>query len=356
MSTQQSFVIRPVAEPRIIDNVYSEDQARRMVDVIRRNGPWKMVLAQHFKSAEEVVATMSGQMPEGVEPTFDMFLTPNFRGYFGQNGICNFPELDDIFFSSEHMARVRSYWNAEYAAPESMNFIIQGSSRNLDPAHLDGTSFRGVNGRNSPIWLLNTMAKSGLFSRWLMKKAQVIVWFYKGEIGGGFTYWPDGPKAAPKRLAAPTWNRGVVTQNEMMFHRGEACGPIDKRMPDGLAFESLWSADPDNAEGWQITTGDRVIERVTAEETRLMLHWTAQVYKDKEEMDVVFGQKDDLSHEQVFDMFIADMRVRGMTFAIPSDPLSDREFIKVLTATYDCGQPAIYPREAPGPNETQIAA
>lgn len=356
MSTQSSFVIRPVAEPRIIDDVYSSDQYARMVDVIRRKGPWKMVLAQHFASADEVVATMSGSMPEGVEPTFDMFLTPNFRGFFGQNGVCNFPELDDIFFSSDHMARVRSYWGADYAAPESMNFIIQGSSRNLDPAHLDGVSFRGINGRNSPVWLQNIMGKSGLFQKWMVKKGQVISWFYKGAIGGGFTYWPDGPKAQPKRLPMPSWNRGVVTQNEMMYHRGEACGPMEKRMPEGLAFESLWSADPDVADGWQIKTGDRVIERVSADETRLMLHWTASVYADMAEMKLIFDHKDDLTHEQVFDMFMADMRGRGIKFAVPSNPLADREFIRLLTHSYDAGRPAIYPPEAPGPHEEQIAA
>lgn len=356
MTGSSAFVIRPVAEPQIEDNIYSQDQVQRMFDVIRRNGPWKMVLAQHFKSAEEVVATMSGEMPEGVEPSFDMFLTPNFRGYFGIHGVCNFPELEDVFYSSEHMARVRSYWDAEFAAPESMNFIIQGSSRNLDPAHLDGTSFRGVDGRNSPVWLLNTMGKSGLFQRWMMKKAQVIAWFYQGNIGGGFTYWPDGPRGAPKRLSMPAWNRGVITQNEMMFHRGEACGPMDQRMPDGLAFQSLWSADPDTADGWQITTDGKVIERVTPAETRLMVHWTAQIFKDKAERDLVFSHADDLTHDQVFDMFVADMRARGVTFAMPGDPLTDRDFIRLLTSTYDCGRPAIYPDEAPGPHQEQIAA
>lgn len=350
------FVIRPYAEPRIVDGVYSDDQYERMRDVIRRDGPWKMVLAQHFKSAEEVVATMSGELPEGVTPTFDMFLTPNFRGYFGQNGVCNYPELEDVFFSSDHMARVRSYWNADYAAPESMNFIIQGSSANLDPAHLDGTSFRGINARNSPVWLQNTMGKSGLFQKWMVKKAQVITWFYRGTVGGGFTYWPDGPQAAPKRIAAPLWNRGVITQNEMMYHRGEACGPLGDRVPEGLAFESLWSADPDSADGWRVMTGDRVIARVTAEETRLMLHWTASIYADKDEMRLIFDHKDDLSHDQVFDIFSADLRARGIPFAVPTDPLTDRAFIKLLTRTYDQGLPAIYPQEAPGPHQQQLAA
>jgi hypothetical protein len=337
MSTTAPFVIRPVAEPRVFDNVYSDDQYARMVDVIRRKGPWKMVLAQHFKSAEEVVATMSGEMPKGVEPSFDMFLTPNFRGYFGLNGVSHFPELEDIFYNSDSLARVRDYWNAEYASPDSMNFIIQGSSRNTDPAHLDGNAFRGINGRNTPLWLLNTMGKSGLFQDWMIKKAQVIAWFYQGTIGGGFTYWPEGPRAAPKRIAAPAWNRGVVTQNEMMYHRGEACGPLSKRMPEGLAFESLWSADPDVADGWRITTDDRVIERVSAEETRLMLHWTANVYTDMNEMKTILEHKDDLTHEQVYDMFAADLRERGVAFSVPSNFLADREFIRLLTRVYDSG-------------------
>ncbi len=350
------FVLRPIADPQIIDDVYTEDQTQRMFDAIRRDGPWKMVLAQHFKSPEEVVATMSGEMPDGATASFDMFLTPNFRGYFGNHGMCNYPELEDVFFSSEHMARVRSYWNAEFAVPSSMNFIIQGSSRNMDPAHIDGTTFRGVDYRNTPIWLLNTMGKSGLFQHWLLKKAQVIAWFYQGTIGGGFTYWPEGPKAAPKRLAMPSWNRGVVTQNEVMYHRGEACGPMEKRMPKGLAFQSLWSADPETSDGWQITTDGKVIERVSAQETRLMVHWTADIYMDKDERDLVFSHRDDLSHEQVFDMFVADLRSRGVTFAMPTDPLTDRDFIRLLTATYDSGRPAIYPVEAPGPHQEQIAA
>lgn len=356
MDKSQAFVIRPVAEPRVIDDAYSDDQHARMVDVIRREGPWKLVLAQHFKSAEEVVATMSGEIPEGVTPSFDMFLTPSFRGYFGRHGACLYPELEDIFFSLENMSRVRSYWNADHAVPESMNFIVQGASGSLDPAHLDGTSFRGIDQRNSPIWLLNTMAKSGLFRAWTMKKAQVVSWYYRGAIGGGFTYWPDGPQAAPKRIAAPVWNRAVVTQNEMMYHRGEACGPMDRRMPEGLAFESLWSADPDTADGWRITTGDRVIDRVAAEETRLMVHWTASIYADLAEMKLVFDHGDDLSHAQVFDIFVADLRARGAAFAMPADPLTDRAFIRLLTRTYDQGRPAIYPREAPGPHERQIAA
>lgn len=354
MSDDIAARIRPVAEPQIIENAYTPDQHQRMVQAVRQMGPLKTILSQHFASPEEVIATMSGAMPEGVTPTFDMFLTPNFRGYFARFGTCLIPELEDCFYNSRFLALARSYWNAEYAKPENMLFNINGPCHSTDPAHLDATEFRGINQGNSPIWLMNTMAKSGLFNRWIMKKAQVIAWYYKGNIGGGFTYWPEGPHAQPKRIAAPMWGRAVVVQNEMMYHRGEPNGPIDQRKPEGLAFDSVFEADPEVADGWRIRTGEAVIQKVPAEEMRFLVHWGAAVYADFAELKAVMDHSDDLTHDQVFDTFIKDMRQRGLTFDVPSDPLRDRAFITLLNKTYDPGVPRLYPAEAPGPH--QLAA
>jgi hypothetical protein len=351
MSIDLAAVIQPIAEPVVFDNVYTNDQHRRLIDVVRRNGPWKLILAQHFASAEEVIATLSGAIPEGVTPTFDMFVTATFRGFFAQNGTCLYPELDDCFYNSDFLARARAYWNADYAKPEQLLFNIQGPSHSFDPAHLDATSFRGITIKNTPIWLMNTMGKSGLFTQWMLKKAQVIAWFYHGTIGGGFTYWPQGPLAQPKRLAAPMWNRGVVVQNEMMYHRGEANGPLDMRHPQGLAFHSLFGADPAVADGWQITTDGNVIQHIPASEMRFLVHWGAEVYQDYDELKKVMDRSDDLTHEQVFDIFIQDMRARGLTFDMPSDPLHDRDFVRLLSTTYDLGTPRFYPSEAPGPHQ-----
>jgi hypothetical protein len=341
--------LRPIAEPRILDGVYSHDQHRRLVDVVRRNGPWQLILAQHFKSPEEVVATVSGAMPEGVELSFDMFLTPNFRGYFAQNGTCLYPEIEDAFYSSAFLEQARSYWQAKYARPEMMLFNIQGPSDSHDPAHLDATTFRGITMKNTPIWLMNTMTKSGLFKHWLNRKAQVITWFYRGRIGGGFTYWPKGPLDPPERLASPMWNRGVVVQNEMMYHRGEANGPEQMRFPDGLAFHSLFDADPERTDGWRITTDGHAIQHIPPEETRFLVHWSAEIYMDIEELKVVMDGTDDLTHERVFDTFVEDLRARGIAFTVPSDPFADTGFIRLLNKTYDVGTPRIYPAEAPGP-------
>lgn len=348
-------VIRPVAPPQIIDSAYSEDQHARMLAKVRDMGPLKLILAQHFASADEVIATLSGGFPAGVEPTFDMFLTANFRGYFARYGACLYPELEDCFLNSKFLNLARGYWGAQYAVPENMLFNINGPCSSHDPAHLDATEFRGINQKNSPIWLMNTMTKSGLFNRWRAKKAQVISWFYKGAIGGGFTYWPNGPQAEPQRVAAPMWNRAVVVENEMMYHRGEPNGPVDQRMPKGLAFESLFEADPAVADGWRLRTGDTVIQTVPAQEMRFLVHWSAQVYKDLDDLRTVMEHSDDLTHDQVFDMLIADMRTRGLTFEMPTNPLRDTTFIRLLTSVYDTGTPRLYPPEAPGPSHLMAA-
>jgi hypothetical protein len=101
MTTQ----FRPVAPPQIIEGAYSEDQHRRMLNVVRENGPWSLILAQHFKSPEEVVATTSGSLPDGFKPTWDMFLSPVFRGYFAQGSTVQHPEIEDCFFCSTFKVR-----------------------------------------------------------------------------------------------------------------------------------------------------------------------------------------------------------------------------------------------------------
>ena len=72
---------RPVAPPRLIEDAYTDDQHRRLMEVVRQNGPWQLILAENFKRPEEVIATTSGKLPEGVELTWDMLLkNPVFRG------------------------------------------------------------------------------------------------------------------------------------------------------------------------------------------------------------------------------------------------------------------------------------
>jgi hypothetical protein len=140
------------------------------------------------------------------------------------------------------------------------------------------------------------------------------------------------------------WGKAVVVENEMMYHTAEANGPSALRRPEGLAYESLIGADK-GGEGWRITTGDTVIQQVPEQEIRFLVHWGAQVYMDFAELKVSLDHSDDLTVDRAFDMLIADLRQRGEQFETPSDPVSDRSFIRLLTRVYDLGKPEIFPPE-----------
>ena len=335
MTTYRDAVARtlqPVAPPRVIDGVYTDDEYERLLGVVQRGGPWPTITAHHFQSVDELVATTSGVVPKDHGLTLDDIATAHFRGFYGQNSVCFHPEIGDIFYSSRFLEEVKSYWSAEYAKPTMMLFNICGAHQSGLSPHLDATTFRGVRYENSPVWLQNIMAKSGLFNDYLVKMAQVITWWYRGDVGG-FTYWPDGPLAPPRTIDAPMWNRGVVVQNEAMFHRGDPVGHPEERAVPGLKHRSRFAYDA-GADDWVITTDDTVVRRYRPDEIRFLVHWSAEVYRDLDEVKKVMDHTDDLTHERVIDVLVDDMRARGLTVAAPTDPFHDDEFIQTAMRAY----------------------
>ncbi|MBK6276800.1 MAG: hypothetical protein IPF57_01130 [Gammaproteobacteria bacterium] len=350
-----SDLLRPVSPPRVLENVYTDDQRERLLDVVRQQGPWKLIIAQHFASAEELIATGSGGVPEGVTPTLDMFLTPTFRGFYANYSALLYPQIHDCFYNATFLELAKSYWGAKYAKPQMMLFNVNGPCGNTDPGHLDSPSFRGIRYENSPTWLCSVMGKSGLFKDYLIKSAQVITWF-SHDPSSGFTYWPDGPLKAPQRLMPPVYNRGVVVQNEMLMHRGEANGAPEQQRPAGLDFTTTFSGDCADRDHWLLKTGDRVIARHHTNELRFLVHWTAEVFEDYDELKKNMEGTHNLTHEQAIDTLIKDVRSRGIRIETPSDPLHDPQFIRALNSAYDIGAPASYPEGAPvTPIYTQAA-
>ncbi len=340
-----SDILRPASPPRELTGIYTEDQRARLLDVVRQHGPWKLIIAQHFASVEELIATMSGAMPEGVEPSLDMFLTPTFRGFYANYSAALYPEIHDCFYHAGFLEHAKAYWGAQYAKPQMMLFNINGPCGNTDPGHLDSPSFRGIRYENSPTWLCAVMGKSGLFRDYLIKMTQVITWFSHDE-NSGFTYWPDGPAKPPQRLMPPIYNRGVVVQNEMMMHRGEANGPLDQQRPQGLSFDTVFTGDPSDKDNWRLMNGDTVIAQHRTDELRFLVHWSAEVFEDYAELKRNMDRTDDLSFDQVFDTFLKDLRARGIEVETPTDPMRDPAFIRTLMAAYDFGPPFAYPSGA----------
>ncbi len=331
---QMNELLRPVAPPRVLDGVYTDDQHRRLLDVVKEHGPWPTIAARHFESVEELVATTVGMVADGLDLTLDDIAAPQFRGFYGENAVCYHPEVHDCFYSARFLELAKDYWGAQYARPTLMLFNIAGPhpTGGPPPAHLDAVTFRGVRIENAPVWLQNCMAKSGLFTDYIVKMAQVITWWYRGEHGT-FTYWPDGPFGQPKVLEHPLWNKGVVVQNELMFHRGDPIGAYDSPPIQNLKHRSMMAYDR-GSDVWHITTDGEPVHTYQPDDMRLLVHWNAEVYADLAEAKKVMDHTDDLSIDEAIGRLVQDMRARGTVVAQPSDPLHDKDFMRALMATY----------------------
>jgi hypothetical protein len=325
-------VLTPCSPPRVLEGVYGDGDLETMMDLVKREGPWPTIVAHHFQSVDELIATVTGVVPEDHGLTLDDVTPPHFRGYLAQNSVALYPEIHDIFYNTKFLELVKDYWGCKYAKPTLMLFNICGPHTTGPQAHLDAVTFRGVRIENTPVWMQNVMAKSGLFNDYLVKMGQVIAWWYTGEEGT-FTYWPDGPLEPPARLEHPLWNKGVVVQNEMMFHRGDSVGRVDERDVAGVKCRSLFGYVPEE-DTWHITTDGATVHRYQPEQIRFLAHWNAELYSDLDELKRVMDHTDDLSHQTVVEQLLADMRSKGVKVAEPSDPFHDTEWIQALIHTY----------------------
>ena len=344
----------PIVPPRPISDIYTADEYAQLTGILRTKGPWQLIQAIHFKSAEEMLAVSSpsGGLNKGL--TLSDLLTPAFRGTFGNNGLPYVEEAHEIFYSRKLLDLVKGMHGARYGAPYLFQFNINAPSHGFDPGHFDGRSWRGLDPTNMPAWLGAVMAKSGLFDPWEVKAGQVIAWYYDSDVEGGFTYWPDGPDRAPHRLSAPIWNSGLVTDNQHMYHRGEASGAPEKRdMAVGMTLQSMIEADGED--GWRIIDGDRIIARYEASDMRMLFHYSAHVFTDMADLKRFYDHVDDLTTDQAFDIMIADLKAKGIPVAIPTDPMSDTNFIATLTAAY-ATSPTSYHPDAPLHTRPQMAA
>jgi hypothetical protein len=343
MTTTQRHPMIPVAEPRVQPDFYTPAEVDALFGVVRRNGPWPLVAAHHFSSTEEYLAIAGGR-DRRPDAKLSDFTAPVFRGYLAKEGVALYDEIHDIYFGRKLLDAVKQMHGARYALAHHMLFNLGGPSRSFDAGHFDGGNWRGITLDNTPVWLIGVMAKSGLFDRWELKSGQVITYFYDSDVDGGFTYWPQGPDAAPRRLPAPFRNDALVTDNCHMYHRREGNGPRDRRdLPELVLESTLHAAGEDE---WSIRTGEREIARFAHADSRALFHFTALAFDDLGEVDRYLDHSDDLTPHRALEILVDDLRRRGVPFTEPSDPLHDRALMAVLTETHAMS-PASYPAEAP---------
>jgi hypothetical protein len=78
-----------------------------------------------------------------------------------------------------------------------------------------------------------------------------------------------------------------------------------------------------------------------------LVHWSAEVFSDYDELKKNMEGSDDLTIDLAIDMLVDDVNKKGIKFEVPSEPLHDPQFIQTLNTAYDLGGPAMYPEEAP---------
>lgn len=342
MPATRRHPLTPVAAPTVTSDFYSPQEIDTLFGAVREHAPWKLILAYHFTSTEEYLA-VSGAAKGKPDATLADFTAPVFRGWLGKDGVAFYEEVHDIYFSRKLLDPIKRLHGGQYALAHHMMFNICGPAHSYDAGHFDSGNWRGITSANTPLWLMSVMAKSGLFDAWEIKTGQVITYFYDSDIDGGFTYWPDGPDRAPRRLPAPFSNTAILSDNSRMYHRREASGPRDRRDLSALRMDSQLYPDGD---AWVVRNGGTEIARYAHRDTRSLFHFTGMVFDDAADVNRFLDHTDDLTTDKVFGVLLADLKTRDIRFTEPTDPMTDRDFIALLTEAYAMA-PVEYPAEAP---------
>lgn len=311
------------------------DDPTLVPQLVREHAPYWPVY-RYFADANELRA--SGAPVE--DPSRPMRVPPWFRGDWAgdQTRVPGIePILDNPVF--DRVARELYGLSDEAVVRQQLVYVnVTLPMPVVDYGHTDVPAFRGINRREFPIWLLSVMGHSELFEPWRIRIATVVSWWYEGE-GGEFTYWPDGPDAAP-RVVPPRTNTAIAGENEIMFHRVEGVGrDATQGRFDGLTVDAKLVADGDE---WLVMDAERALARVPFGEARISVSWKAEVFADTAEAEAVDRHSDDLTLEQVCSVFVADLERRGVTAEVADDPLHDSSFIAALSDVYP-RSPTVFP-------------
>ena len=327
--------------------------------LVRDNGPFPSLQQRVMQSAVESAAITSEWVTDEMIAdaraggSKSIAISASYRSYWARLGQ---PLRDDTAWLLEYdrfFAAACQLFDddAVVVRPDEIYVNVQVPQRTrFGSAHVDIPKFRGMGRREYPVWLLTTMRRSELFERWRVPVATAVCWFYDGP-GGTYTYWPDGPYAAPRQTIHPFSNTAVVGENDTMFHRGDGFAPPGEAGPQGLTLDCVCEPVDHDARTWQIRDGDRVLARYDAAQVRVALSWSAEVYVDDAARRVADEHLDDLDLETVVDTFVADLHARDHDIARPADPRRDIDFIALLARTY-----RVLPTRYPTPEETDAVA
>lgn len=293
--------------------------------LLRKAGPYWSV-QRYFANATEHSAITGQEMAEDKVP-----VVPWFRGDWAYDR----PLVDGvepILNNPRFVQAAREVFGGGIVVPQIVYVNINFPMPRLDPGHTDVAAFRGFDRKRWPIWLLISMARSGLFDAWRVRMATAVAFFYQGE-GGELCYWPEGPDKTAKLCPAST-NTALVGDNDRMFHRVEAVGDPSRRMLKGLTLDAKLDWSPER-ERWQAFEGDRLMGEESGRDVRVSVSWKAKVFRDAEEQQSYEAGLDLLSAEQVVERFRAELGGKDWPDAAPEVVFAHPGFVAAVGEAYN---------------------
>jgi len=298
-----------MAPPCVVDPAF--DDPGIVQALIEQGAPYKSITAVQKE-------------PEGTAAA------PWFRNFWALGGKVIFPGAEALFHNPNFIAAARENFQADVIVPLAMMTNLNAPAP-AAPPHLDLPFFRGAHKREVPLWMLAPMGYSGLFQHWAIPVASAISWFYDGT-GGEFEYWPDGLDAPSERAPSLSRNQAVVADNEYMYHRVCQIGSEDEFLPDNrIPFEAMLER---TLRGWEVTANGEVLGSYAEGRIRASVLWKAYCFRDQAEADAFTSGSDNLTPEQIVELFQEDLRRRGVRIDPPADLEGRDRWSETIRETY----------------------
>ncbi|MEP4148295.1 MAG: hypothetical protein ABJL54_13845 [Halioglobus sp.] len=203
------------------------------------------------------------------------------------------------------------------------NLLIPGQELAI---HTDVPEFRGANRKNAPQWLLVCMLHSGLFDRWRVRILTCVSWFGTAK-GGAFTFYPNGANGAREAIPAQH-NSAILIDTDKVFHGVERVAQRLPELPPIEAGTRLYHLDDDD---WALRAGNQTLARYSWPQIRYSISWKGYCFKDQEERSLWESGSDDLTLDQIIDLFERDLRQSGR---MKGDRPEPDDFAQMMVETY----------------------
>jgi len=244
---------------------------------------------------------------------------PWFRGDWALGGKPLVEGAELILNNKKFIEAARAAFGASRIDPEFVAVNINAPSP-AGNTHMDNPSFYGATRVDYPLPFLRVMGLSGLFEAWRVVRASTLSWF----SGGNFEYWPEGIEGPMLSERSPFGNVALCADTDRIYHR---IGPIGNDKTELPHMSPSATIQPDGDGNWAIRENGKVRALYSSHDIRFSVLWKAEVRERESKLD-------NLTVDRAMDIFVADLRRRGIAVQIPSDPLVDTTWILLLQRIY----------------------